>query len=276
MSETTLAAVCILYVFEGRKLSTLPVFLSAVNSFHIRSFDSAIPRSYLFKSTMAGLKHIFAGELQCEQANGLSMAVLASLGRSLSRSSAWSDWCWWCMLVFAFFGLLGISEYADGGLRQCHVVAFVDKVAITIPFSKTCPNQVTIDLVARPDILCPVRAYRLYVQHLGVVRSEANVPFFVSSLSARTAVSAASFTTSFRSRLSAIKVADAAGYSGHSMRRGGFTEMLNAGVPVSVAQAHGRWRSLSYQRYFDIVGSEEARRLATSGLRDRLFDQPSF
>ena len=225
---------------------------------------------------MAGLKHIFAGELACEQANGLAIATLADLGRSLIRSSSWSDWCWWCMMVFAFFGLLRISEYVDGGLRQRHVVACADKVTITIPFSKTCPNPVSIVLVSRPDILCPVRAYRLYTSHLGATRSNGDAPFFVSSLTSCAAVSASGFTKTMRSRLSAVGVPDVAGYSGHSMRRGGFTEMLNAGVAVSVAQAHGRWRSLSYQRYFDIAGSEGARRLATSGLRARLFDRPRF
>jgi hypothetical protein len=64
--------------------------------------------------------------------------------------------------MLAFFGLLRVNEYMNGGLRHRHVRPHPQGVSITIPYSKTDLSEVTIDIARRGDDLCPSRALAQY------------------------------------------------------------------------------------------------------------------
>jgi hypothetical protein len=268
VSERQLCAACIVFCLSDHKFTTLSVFASAVNAWHLDSFAKPLPRNYLFKRVQAGLANIFASTSLSETKIGLDIDQLASIYKHIEFGSF--DECRdWCMFIFAFFGLLRVSEYTGGSLQQSDVVATRAGVSIWLPFHKTSPTPVRIEISRRSDCLCPVRAYRRYCAFLGAVRSEASLPFFVSSLSSRKSMSDRAIITSFRSKLSAIGVRNLSDYAGHSFRRGGFSAMCAAGVPFALAQSHGRWKSLSYQRYIDTVHSAKLRLLATALLGER-------
>ena len=178
-----------------------------------------------------------------------------------------------CAFTFAFLGLLRINEYAGGGLRWRHVRVTNDGVDITVHSSKTAQHPVTISIAARPDMLCPVTAYR----SLGEagrnhhVPQSADAPLFLTLLDATAQrvepTSADEFVRNLRFWLAAVNPeADLAQYAGHSFRRGGATAMLLAGVPTSVIQRHGRWRSDTWRQYIDSLNSPAVRLLATRSL----------
>lgn len=261
MSEETLSVISILYVYEGHKLSTLPIFLSACNNLSLARFGTAIPRNNLFKSVQKGLNNIFANELECAQAVGISMPLLLKV-RSRLDLSLFVDSRFWCMAMFAFFGILRINEYANGGLRQENVAVCQSHMQLTIPYSKTQATATLIELCARVDGLCPVAAFRCYVELLGELRSKLQAPFFCVSPNSQAAYSDRAFIKELRSHLSHF-VSNSSSFSGHSFRRGGFTAMIEHGVPTILAQIHGRWSSLSYERYLDAVNSSKSRGMAT-------------
>jgi hypothetical protein len=265
--ERELCAACIVFSLN-HKLTTLPVFVAAVNAWHIDVFGSALPRNYLFGRVRAGLANIFASTNLTEAKIGLELGQLASMHALIKRNSfsAQRDWC---MAVFAFFGLLRISEYTGGSLQQRDVTATNDSVSLWLPFHKTSSTPVKIEISKRSDHLCPVRAYRQYCSLLGSIRLEPTSPFFVQSPLSRHPVSDQSFIASFRLQLAAIGIPNLSDYAGHSFRRGGFSAMCAAGVPFAIAQSHGRWKSLSYQRYIDTVHSSKLRLLATVLLGER-------
>jgi hypothetical protein len=265
--ERELCAACIVFCLS-HKLTTLPVFLAAVNAWHLESFCSALPRNYLFGRVRAGLANIFASTSLTEAKIGLELSQLASM-QNLVKSNSFSTQRDWCMSVFAFFGLLRISEYTGGSLQQRDVSATNDSISLWLPFHKTSSTPVKIEISKRSDRLCPVRAYKQYCTLLGSIRLEPTAPFFVQSPMSRQPVSDQSFITSFRSQLAAIGVRNLSDYAGHSFRRGGFSAMCAAGVPFAIAQSHGRWKSLSYQRYIDTVHSSKLRLLATVLLGER-------
>ncbi|KAF4140477.1 hypothetical protein GN958_ATG10337 [Phytophthora infestans] len=54
---------------------------------------------------------------------------------------------------------------------------------------------------------------------------------------------------------------DATLFSCHSLRRGGATALLSAGVDSTAVMLHGRWKTDSYQRYTSYT-NESGRHLA--------------
>ena len=156
------------------------------------------------------------------------------------------------MLIIAFFGLLRISEYCDGGLRMADVRLYQWGIQLTIPFSKTSTEPVTLRISARGDndVLCPVRALRGYISFLpqALLASPA-APLFVKDNFSPAAYTAGTFEHRIHELVSVVLQRDPARYAGHSLRRGGATALYIAGVPEVIIQQHGRWRSLAVRTY---------------------------
>ncbi len=87
----------------------------------------------------------------------------------------------WLAYLLAFFALLRVREYTDGGLRMSEVVERSWGLSVTVPFSKTSIDPCTIPLVRRDDLLCPLAAYQAYMSLLPpYIRFNANNPLLVS------------------------------------------------------------------------------------------------
>lgn len=259
-----MSALAIMYVFSGHKLSTLPVFLSAVNNWNLSVHNQSIPRGFAFQCVRKGLENIFSADAECVQAVGITLTHL-TLVRQAMKFTCFEDYRDWCCLIFGFFGVLRVGEYCNGALAQRHVAAFEDRVELTIPYSKTANTPVVVVLAARGDILCPVKAYKVYVSLIGDWRKQKDIPFFLASSASKViAVSDSVFINSLRSHLRVAGVQNYKEFSGHSLRRGGFSAMIEAGVPVALAQLHGRWKSAAYMRYIDVKNSLELRKRPTA------------
>ena len=159
-----------------------------------------------------------------------------------------------CALSFAFFGLLRIGEYCDSALLVRHVRMDEYGVLLEIPISKGSLRPVHVRLLPRADELCPVTACIRYSSLFASERDPSEAFFlFGGELDGSPAT---------RKRLGEfIKLAahyfmrkDPALYAGHSLRRGGTTELYLQGVPEAVIQQHGRWKGITMRRYLQYEG----------------------
>ena len=172
-------------------------------------------------------------------------------------------------LLLAFFGLLRVSEYTvhrkdawfDSSVSATRSdVCFVPNIhnpthiIFTVKVSKTDQYKVGHDLMTCPSadpLLCPVIALR------DLIRSDPqnpNEPLF--NFSKRTSNSANSLRSMARSDYMSLFNAtvhsaglDTSKTKTHSLRSGGATAMLRAGVPACVIARLGRWKSACWQRH---------------------------
>jgi integrase len=224
--------------------------VSGVQAFYRGLGHGDLPRGFHYQSTRAGLRNIYGQVDITMPANALTEPSLRAT-RALLDLRRLDHARLWCGLLFGFQGLLRASEFVAGGLLLQDVKLYSWGLLIMVPFSKTSLTPVGVALVKRPDELCPVRALRSLVK-LGKLK--ACDPIINMSYE------------SFNKQLQAWcrEAGLGAGYSSHSLRRGGATALFTAGVPEAAIMAHGRWRTLQYRKYiqFDL----KQQRMATAQL----------
>ena len=216
------------------------------------SFD-ALPRHRLFHSVHTGLRQLLGLVDAPRPKLAITVDHLVHIHSTLNASS-FIDARNWCMAVFAFFGLLRVSEYTGGRLRWRDVCVTDTAVYLTIPYSKADLSPATVALSARPDMLCPVKAYLWYRSFFAATPSSDSA-FFVVEPSSSSAVLKTSFQTALKTWVRSVLHLDPAAYASHSLRRGGATALMEAGVSEVLIASHGRWHSLAYRLYLEFSGS---------------------
>ena len=254
------------------KVTTLPGFVSAIQNWTTNNGHPDLPRHVLFNKVKAGLDNYYGHTASVQRKAALTLDDLRCFRSRLDVTKV-QDARDWCACLFAFFGLLRIKEYTDGGLTWVDVRLEVYGIALTVPFSKTSLLPAQVDLIRRDDELCPLSAYRSYVALVPSRLQLSHHPFFLStpfsSISAVTPLHETEFIQRIRGLVRSSLHVDPSNYAGHSFRRGGTTALYLAGVPESTIAVHGRWRSLAYRVYFDSDRSQRLRLMATAQLRLR-------
>jgi hypothetical protein len=269
MTERQLCALVVCYSLS-HKITTLPGFVSAIARQYEELSWGELPRGAFFNRVRRGLHNFYAHLDHPIPKTAVTISDLLVFHSRLNHSS-FSDARDWCAYVFAFFALLRVGEYTNGRLeiRDVRADAPNDRVRLSIAFSKTQNYHVLVDISARDDALCPRRALANYLRLLpAAVRSNPRSPLFITSLTDRSPLSGSAFSSRFRALLSVCRPdVDASRYAGHSFRRGGATALFLAGVPETIIQLHGRWKSSAYKVYYDANRSDAARVEATSRLK---------
>jgi hypothetical protein len=277
IAETTLCMAAVDFC-RTCKVTSLPQYMSAVQKFHTDGGYGQLPRGAAYKETCKGLINFFGQVDKVEPKHALTLDNLHGILAQLDLTKL-ADATFWAALTTAFFGLLRISEYADGALKVKDVQVVPEGVILTIPFSKTSLLPVEVRLSARPDDLCPKKAVKHYLNLLGQSSSrEAKSAFFArgpESKSSKTSspMTKRHFIDKLKSHVKALGL-NPDHYAGHSCRRGGCTAMFLAGVDETWIAAHGRWRSLEYRKYLDFVNDTQWRPTALLAARSR-FGLPS-
>ena len=181
----------------------------------------------------------------------------------------------WLMYCLSFYGLLRVSEvhrlsWADISIQSN------THVGITVPYSKTSLTPVVIRLTVREDWACPLLAYNRYITALNRALSGTRLwpsrtwPLFINDpkQSLSSGITEQHSQSLLKSIISRTLERDPTPYAWHSFRRGGCTAMLNARVPDSIVQSHGRWRSDCYIRYYDSKNIESLLPTQLLHLRD--------
>ena len=153
------------------------------------------------------------------------------------------------VVCVAFFGLLRCSEFVSPTQRtwdpsvtlSVRDVSFRDGgLALTLRRSKTDPFQAgsVIFLVPLRGRLCPVRALHKYVNLRGLDPG----PLFVLQ-------DGRFLTRQFLCALLDAALPGAVNLNTHSFRIGGATAAARAGLPDSLIQLLGRWKSNAFKKY---------------------------
>ncbi|KAF4133566.1 hypothetical protein GN958_ATG16903 [Phytophthora infestans] len=106
--------------------------------------------------------------------------------------------------------------------------------------------------------LCPVLAGRLLTENARNLQLRPEDP--ICSIKASTMLPAETMSKVLQAAAKATGE-DATLFSCHSLRRGGATALLSAGVDSTAVMLHGRWKTDSYQRYTSYT-NESGRHLA--------------
>ena len=182
----------------------------------------------------------------------------------------------WCACTLAFFGVLRINEYCNGKLKHRHVHATPVSVSLLIPFHKSNLQPTRVELAARTDQLCPVRALTAYLAFFSVQPSLPHghdTALFVSvqhrprpTVSDMTDIE---FIANFRDLLHrSHPFLDTSQYAGHSFRRGGSSALKQWGATDAAIQRHGRWRSDAYRQYIGVDHNSAVRLQVTQAIPD--------
>lgn len=246
-----MCAACIFHCLHC-KLTSVGSFISALREWHVAHGCGDLPRGELYTRVQKGLKNSFGLADHTVPKQAFTMQDLADIHARMQPRS-FADARDWSMLTVAFFGLLRISEYCDGGLRMENVALHDWGFKLTIPHSKTSTHPVDICVVARgdKDDLCPARALRAYLALIHPLHLRSPLtPLFLKHPLMSAGVTAESFTQRIHV-FAAVLGKNSKLYAGHSLRRGGATALYIAGVPEAIIQQHGRWKSLAVRGYLE-------------------------
>ena len=256
ISENDLCA-AIVHFAHSHKITGLPSYISAIAKWHELHNLGPLPRHAKFCRVFRGLNNFFGLSETTQPKHALAIDDLLLIHQHINPTNFYHirDWC---AYVFAFFGLLRLREFTNGGLLMKDVSYSTSNVSLTIPFSKSNLQPVTIRLAKRSDALCPVQAIKNYLSFLPSAARRPEAPFFTSHPHPRSSrLSSAAFAKMFKARVIAILRKDPAAYAGHSFRRGGATAMFLAGISDAVIARHGRWNSTTFRRYFNFTSEQE-------------------
>jgi hypothetical protein len=254
----------IIYSYHHR-ITTLSGFLSAIQNYAVSLSHPSLPRHRLFDRVRAGLDNYFGDTNFSVPRQAITLANLCDIHSQLSPSS-FRDARLWCACLFAFFALLRINEYANGGLLVQHVTLQRWGVSITVPYSKTSLVPTSVDIIRRDDQLCPLIAYSAYVAFFPAAFRHPSHPFFVQHSHSSVPMTERDFISHVRRLLAQVPGCDASTFAGHSFRRGGVTALLQAGVPEATIATHGRWKSRAWTGYVDTQNNLRIRLAPTAQL----------
>lgn len=261
-----------IYASTGHKVTTVPIFISAINFYSTRARLGELPRGTRFQQMLTGIRNYFGNDSASVPKTALSMEDLLAFQPHVDRAS-FEGARDWCACLFAFFGLLRVNEYMNGGLQRRDVRLTTWGVSITIKFSKTSLTSDTVDIARRSDILCPSTAFATYLSSfrlhpslpqrptdpLFLSRSQPGSPFI--------AMTDEEFIGRVRSLIRLARPGfEPSAYAGHSFRRGGASALILAGVSDALIQQHGRWKSDAWKRYVDTHNILAVRLIPTQAL----------
>ena len=254
MNEDELILIAACYC-HNHHISTLPGFLRGAE-YTLRARTSPpLPHGERSTTAFVGLKKYHSATATTRQAKAISIQDLQAIRSSLDLAHFDQSRDWFTYLL-AFFGLLRISEFTgSNSLLWRHVTMGVDAdtakkfLQVTVPFSKTSSLPHSLFISEQGDALCPVAAFIRY--HSAAGQHQRDSPLLLSAPGSNTGINRRSFVRQLRQRLTHIDGRDSSVYSGHSFRRGGTTALLLAGISSAAVQAHGRWRSEAWRKYFE-------------------------
>ena len=269
LTEFHLCAVVSVYA-RTYKRTTIGGFVSAVSNLSHTLGHGQLPRGETFRRLLQGIDNFHADQV-VKPKRAVTVADLIAIHRLIDHST-FEGARDWCACTLAFFALLRINEYANGGLQHQHVSLTAAGVMIVLPYTKTSLVPTRVDIAARADILCPSQAlssYLAFFKRFPALPQKPTDSLFISrrSLTDYQNMTDTEFVAIVRSLLQRGSTHfDATQYAGHSFRRGGTSALKLAGVADSTIQRHGRWKSDVFRDYIDVEHNVALRLLATQSL----------
>ena len=242
------------------------LYISGLQPGSVRQYLSAIRFSQIAVggtdpaySTLSQLHYVLRGMRRlrptCARQRRLpiTIGILRLLFSHWSSPVTYEGIMLWAACTLAFFGFLRSGEFIPTRHYPCPLAVDdfqVDSIthptllAVTLRHSKTDPfgAGVTIYLGRAYDDICPVVAVLAYI----AVRPPFQGPLFIHRDGSP--LTRFDLVTSIRHALSGSGL-PLDSFTGHSFRIGAATSAALAGLPDSLIQTLGRWRSSAFRAY---------------------------
>lgn len=224
-----------------------------------------LPRSFAFHSTVRGLRRLLGAADEVIRANALSLDEVRQLLESVDFSSP-AQVGFGAQLLTAFFFALRTEDHCDGRLRIKDVHSLQDgSVLFVFPPGKSVRHFRHAVSARREDGLDLLRWLKAYLSFLPPAVKAPGLSLFVSfkpSSDGRLLyppMSRAEFVESLKVSVGNVLGKSPVLYSGYSLRRGGATELIKAGVPLPVIKGHVGWAPSSNAifSYYDHHGLDQ-------------------
>ena len=245
------------YLYSSRlSSSTIRLYLSSIRFYQIAGGFGNVPLD-----TFSHLHYVLRGVARNQPINGrparlpITVDVLHLLFCVWDRSPPRYEWTMlWAACTLGFFAFLQSGEFTVtqdwGGPRLTLADIQVDSrsnptyLTVTLWNSKTDPfGQGCTSYVGRSrSLVCPVVALLAYL----AVRPLAPGPLFIHADGSP--LTRSQLVASVRTTLQHMGM-DTSCFSGHSFRIGAATAAAQAGLPDSLIQTLGRWKSAAFLRY---------------------------
>ncbi len=164
-----------------------------------------------------------------------------------------------CLILFFTMSRLGsilpgaYNTSARFFLQQDCINFTKEGLLVTLLHTKTIQfgqRRLHIPLPKMMSSLCPVAAYRSSLMALGSTPA-AHAFSFRGASGSTCLLTKPIFIKTFREVMLLSGDKDAAGFTGHSFRRGGASCAFQAGIPGEIIQVCGDWSSDAYKRYLE-------------------------
>ena len=256
LQETTLCRFVAFLVNQHLTLGTIRLYLSALRLHHIAGGGSD-PSMAEFP----WLHYVLQGTARTARGIPRPLHLPITLDILIRLFQVWNELpnrykgsTLWTAATLGFFGFLRAGEFTvvpnsdqvpltPGDVKvDSHTNPTL--LAVTLRSSKTDPFGAghTLYVGCTHSRICPVRAVLAYM----AIRPQVPGPLFVYSDG--TPLTRARLVTEVRAALTGDGM-DLSRYTGHSFRIGAASSAARAGIPDSLIQTLGRWRSSAFQRY---------------------------
>lgn len=254
--EDLCAAVC--HFALGHTVGSVDSYLSALQNLFDAEGLGPLPRGPALRLTIRGLKRLFGPADVVVRARALTMDDLRRLVAAADPTDP-DDVCFVAMLLTAFFLCLRTSEYTNGALRWGDVYPREDGgVSFWMPPVKRSAARL-VTAAARADELDVLSWLKKLAGFVPLSHRRDHCPVFVSFAATRAggrgywAASRSSFIIKLKSAVRRTLGVSPVLFSGYSLRRGGVSALISAGVPLPVLNSHVGWAAGSAMQftYFD-------------------------
>ena len=258
----------------GHTVNSVPPYLSALQNRYDSNGAGPLPRGPRFLRFHSGLRRLLETSDVVVHTRALTLNDVARICGSLDPTNP-LDACFGAQVTVAFFLALRTENHADGRLRWGDVYPQEDgSLEFMLPPGKVVRTFRHVAVAARSDVISPRKWLEALAAVLPPSAKALDKPVFVDFAVARDGstcfppLSRGKFITRFKEVVSSVLGVSPILYAGYSLRRGGVTAMLAAGVPVPMIKRHVGWSPTSeaINTYYDHTG-RVVMRLPTQALR---------
>lgn len=246
----------------GHTVNSVPSFLSAVQNLWDVAGAGKLPRGPVFKLFLRGLQRLLGAADEVVRIRALEFPHVIKIIAALSWDSP-VDVCFGAQLLTAFFLALRTEDHTGGRLLWGDVYPqAAGHLEFRLPPGKSTRTFSHVMIAARADTLDVRTWLRRLAYFVPLDHRSLSHPVFVSFQASRDgtlrfpAVSRASFIYRLKIAVKDVLGFDPTLYAGYSLRRGGVTALIAAGVPAAVIKRHVRWAPMSeaLNAYYDHSG----------------------
>ncbi len=245
----------IAYISETVSFNSMQVYLAAIRALHVyHSLPIPLLTTPRIQLALKSLSH-HAPEVK--QALPITFAIMKGFKSLLTSSMA--DMALWACMTLLFFGCRRAGEIVPS-LEQmsmgfqypkvCDVVFNTSPtvaVMVTISRTKTQPKGFTLVLGCSGSDICPYCAIVQYLSARGITQTQVNpAPLLVSNDGSPLTKDNLMHRQKVLLQMLGINTR---GFTPHSYRAGGATQLALNGVSEYWIQKSGQWKSMCYRRY---------------------------